>query len=174
MKSIWTACFSAVALLALASCSSKEETTNLLLQEWTGPYGGVPAFDKVEVSQFKPALEAGIAQTLADVDAIASNPEPANFENTIAAMERAGKSLDRAAAVYGVWSSTMSTDEFRQVESEMEPKLAAMQDKINQNAALFARIKAVYESPERDQLTRVLAPQYGCGKRQGRLHGFGR
>ena len=99
MKSIWTACFSAVALLALASCSSKEETTNLLLQEWTGPYGGVPAFDKVEVSQFKPALEAGIAQTLADVDEIASNTEPANFENTIASMERAVKSLDRAAAV---------------------------------------------------------------------------
>jgi peptidyl-dipeptidase Dcp len=153
MKSVWTACFSAIALLALASCSSKEETTNLLLQEWTGPYGGVPPFDKVEVSQFKPAIEAGIAQTLADIDAIAANAEPANFENTIAAMERSGKSLDRAAAVYGVWASTMSTDEFRAVESELEPKLAAMQDKINQNAALFARIKAVYESPERDQLT---------------------
>src|SRR5690606_12526423 len=147
------ACFSAVAFLALTSCSPKEETTNLLLQEWTGPYGGVPAFDRVEVAQFKPALEAGIAQTLADVEAIAANAEPATFENTIAALERSGESLDRAAAVYGVWSSTMSTPEFREVESEIEPQLAAMQDKIRQNAALFARIKAVYESPEREQLT---------------------
>lgn len=153
MRSTRTACFSAMAFLALASCSPKEETTNLLLQEWTGPYGGVPAFDHVEVSQFKPALEAGMAQTLADVEAIASNAEPANFENTIAALERAGKSLDRAAAVYGVWSSTMSTPEFREVEAGIEPQLAAMQDKINQNAALFARIKAVYESPQRAQLT---------------------
>ncbi len=152
MKLFRTAGLCSAALIALAACTMQEET-NLLLQEWTGPFGGVPPFDQVEVDDFKPALEQGIALNLAEIDAITDNAEPATFENTIAPLERSGKALNRAIASYWVWASTMSTDEFREVESELEPKLAAYQDQINQNADLFARVEAVYESPEKDQLS---------------------
>jgi peptidyl-dipeptidase Dcp len=138
---------------ARSSPDTVAEVQNVLLMEWTGPYGGVPPFDKVKVSDFKPAIEQGIADALATIDAIAANPEPATFENTIAAMERGGKPLDRAATIYGVWSSTMSSDEFRAVEAELEPKLAALQDKIYQNAALFARVEAVHKQADVTGLT---------------------
>ncbi|MDO8410434.1 MAG: M3 family metallopeptidase [Phenylobacterium sp.] len=124
-----------------------------LLAPWTGPYGGVPPFDKVKVADFAPALEAAMAQELKEVEAIAANPEPATFENTIAALERAGAALDRVGTAYGVWGGTLSTPEMRTLEAEMEPKLAAHGDRILQNAALFRRIEQVYETRESAGLT---------------------
>ena len=126
---------------------------NPLLVEWSGPYGGVPAFDKVRVQDFKPALEAAMAENLAEVDRIAAHPESPNFENTIAALQRAGQTLNRVQTYYGVWSSTMNGPEFQAVEREMAPKLAAFSDKILQNEALFRRIEAVYNSQEKSSLT---------------------
>ena len=126
---------------------------NPLLQPWTGPYSGVPPFDKVRIEDFVPALEAGMAENLAEIDRIAGNPEPPTFDNTIAAMERSGRTLDRVGTVYGIWSSNMNSPEFQPIEREMAPKLAAFSDKITQNEALFRRIEAVYNSPEKSQLT---------------------
>ena len=63
---------------------------NPLLNEWTGPYGGVPPFDRVKVELFKPALEAAMAENLAEIDKIANNTAAPTFENTIVALERAG------------------------------------------------------------------------------------
>jgi len=126
---------------------------NPLLAEWTGPHGGVPPFDKVQVADFKPALEAAMAMNLAEIDRIAKNPEPPTFENTIVAMERAGRALDRVGTIYGIWSSNMSNDEFQAVETEMAPKLAAFSDQIIQNEALFRRIEAVYNSPQKSSWT---------------------
>jgi peptidyl-dipeptidase Dcp len=126
---------------------------NPLLAPWTGPYGGTPPFDKVKVSDFKPALEAAMAENLAEIDRIAGDPAPPTFENTIAALEKTGRTLDRVGAVFGVWSSTMSSDDFQPVELEMAPKLAEFSDKITQNDALFKRIEAVYNAPEKAQLT---------------------
>jgi peptidyl-dipeptidase Dcp len=126
---------------------------NPLLQPWTGPYGGVPPFDKVKVEHFKPALEAAMAENLAEIDRIAKDPAPPTFENTIAAMERSGRTLDRVGTVYGIWSSSMNSPEFQPVEREMAPKLAAFSDQITQNAALFRRIETVYNAPEKAQLT---------------------
>lgn len=125
----------------------------VLLAKWEGPYGGVPPFDKVRVEDFKPALEAAMAENLGEVEKIASDPERPTFENTIAAMERTGRALDRIQTIYGIWGSNMSSPEFRKVESEMDPKLAAFSDKITQNEALFKRIEAVYNSPEKAKLT---------------------
>ena len=96
-----------------------------------------------------------MAENLAEIDKIA-NPAPPTFENTIDALERAGRTLDRVIAVYGVWSSTMNTPEFQAVEREMAPRLAAFSDKITQNAALFRRIEAVYNSPDK---TTALTPE---------------
>ena len=126
---------------------------NPLLAEWTGKYGGVPPFDKVKVADFKPALEAATAENLAEVNRIASNSTKPTFENTIAAMERTGRTLDRVQTIYGIWGSNMSSPEFQIVEREMEPKLAAFADQITQNEQLFRRIEAVYNSPEKSRLT---------------------
>ncbi len=126
---------------------------NPLLAEWTGPYGGVPPFDRVRVADLKPALEAAMALNLAEIDRIANNPEPPTFENTIVAMERAGHALDRVGTIYGIWSSNMSNDEFQAIEREMAPKLAAFSDQITQNEALFRRIEAVNDAPEKTRLT---------------------
>jgi peptidyl-dipeptidase Dcp len=117
---------------------------NPLLAPWDGPAGGVPPFDRVQVADLKPALEAAMLENLAEIDKITRNPAAPDFENTLAALERSGRTLNRVSAIYGVWSTTMSSPEFQAVERDMQPKLAAFSDKIHQNVALFARIAAVY------------------------------
>jgi peptidyl-dipeptidase Dcp len=119
---------------------------NILLAEWTGPYGGVPAFDKMDLAALKPALEVGMAENLEEIDAIASNPEPPTFDNTIVAMEKTGRDLDRVFTYWGIWSANLSSPEFREIQQEMAPKLSEFRSKITQNEKLFERIKAVYES----------------------------
>src|SRR5688572_1312589 len=126
---------------------------NPLLESWTGPYGGVPPFDRVKVEDFEPALEAAMQENLAEIERIASNPQPPTFENTIAAQERAGRTMTQVAVVYSVWGGNMATPEFQAVEREMAPRLAEFSDRIVQNAALFKRIEAVYNSPAKAQLT---------------------
>jgi len=126
---------------------------NPLLAPWTGPYGGAPAFDQVKVEHFKPALEAGMAAERAAVDRITAEAAPPTFANTIAAMERADRLLKQVRNVYEVWSSTMSGPEFQSVERDMAPRLAAFQDEITQNEALFRRVAAVYDARERAGLT---------------------
>ena len=119
---------------------------NVLLTDWTGPFGGVPAFDRMELDALKPALESGMASQLVEIDAIASNPEPPTFENTIVALERSGRALSRVSAYYEVWSSNVSTPAFREVQGDMAPRLAEFESTITQNSALFARIQAVYDT----------------------------
>lgn len=133
---------------------------NPLLQPWTGPYGGLPPFDSVAIADFKPALEASMAELLTEVAAVANNPEPATFDNTIAAMEDVGRSYSRVRTVYGVFASTMGNDALREVERDMAPKLAGLWNQVTANAALFARIKTVYDTqldtlnPEQRRLTK--------------------
>ncbi|QQR72878.1 MAG: M3 family metallopeptidase [Holophagales bacterium] len=148
-----TTLLSGLAVAALMAATPPAPTANPLLAPWKGPYGGVPPFDLAKVEQFQPALEAAMAEQLAEIDAIAANPAPADFANTIAALERAGRTLDRVSTVYGVFSSTMNTADFQVVEREMAPKLAAFADRITQNAKLFARVATVYEARERSGLS---------------------
>jgi peptidyl-dipeptidase Dcp len=122
--------------------------TNPVVAPWPGPFGGVPPFDQVKVEHFKPALEEAMAERLAEIEAIAADPAPPTFENTLAALERGGRAFDRASTIYYIYSSTMRTPEFQQVELEMEPRLAAFSDRIVQNERLFKRIAAVYEARE--------------------------
>ena len=89
----------------------KQTETNPLLKDWTGPYGGVPAFDKMNLADLKPAMERGMELQLAEIEKIANNPAPATFENTIEAMERAGEELNRVFTYYGIWGSNVSTPE---------------------------------------------------------------
>ena len=138
---------------APAAQASARADQSPLLAPWAGAHGGVPAFDKIKVADFKPALEAAMAENLAEIAAIANNPAAPTFENTIAAMERSGQTLTRVSTVYDVWSSTLNDAAFSAVETEMAPKLAAFSDQITQNPALFKRIEAVYNAPATKKLT---------------------
>ncbi len=113
---------------------------NPLLEPWTGPWGGVPPFGRFKVADLKPALDAAMAENLAEDDRIAKDPAAPTFDNTIAALERAGHALDRVTAVYEIYTSTMNDDEVQAIEREMAPKLAAFNDQIVQNKKLFERI----------------------------------
>ncbi len=150
MKNIITSILIGSTVLTMNAQNIKD---NPLLKDWTGNYGGVPAFNEYKVSDFKPALEFAMQEKLNEVNAIANNPKPATFQNTIAALEKAGKKLSRIYAIYGIYSSNMSSPEFEPVEAEMEPKLAEVSDKITQNTKLFQRIEAVYNSKEKSKLT---------------------
>jgi peptidyl-dipeptidase Dcp len=136
-----------------AAAVTTATSDNPLLQPWTGPYGGIPPFDKVRIEHFQPALEASMAEALAEIDRIANDPAPPTFENTIAALEGSGRTFDRVNTVYGIWGSSMNSPEFQPVEREMEPKLSAYSDQITQNEKLFRRIEAVYNSPDKARLT---------------------
>ena len=136
-----------------AAETAAAQSTNPLVREWSGPYGGIPPFDEVTVAHFEPALESAMAEELAEVERIANSPAPPTFENTLGALERTGRKLDRVTTVYGIWSSNMNTSDFQPIEREMAPKLAAHSDRITQNAALFRRIDAVYNSPDKATLT---------------------
>src|SRR5690606_14843368 len=131
---------------------SKNNQENILLAEYSGPYGGVPAFDKMNLDLLRPAMEKGMEMHLAEIDKIANNPEPATFENTIEAMERAGKPLNRAFTYYGIWSSNLSSPEFREIQTELAPKISEFSSKISQNKKLFERIKKVYDDSKRTPL----------------------
>ncbi|MEQ9187188.1 MAG: M3 family metallopeptidase [Cryomorphaceae bacterium] len=143
-----------VLVITASSCSQEvKETTqdpsmtdNPLLQEWSGPYGGVPAFDKMNVTDVKDAVITGMKWKLEEIDAIANNPEAPTFENTIVEMERSGAALNRAFTYYGIFSGNMSSPEFREVESELAPLMSDYRSKITQNEKLFQRIKAVYDA----------------------------
>jgi peptidyl-dipeptidase Dcp len=122
--------------------------SNPLLAEYEGPHGGVPAFDEMEIDRIEPAFEVAMAESLAEIDAIAQNPEPPTFENTIVALERSGETLGRLFVYFGVWSSNLSTPEFREVQGRMAPRLAEYGSKVTQNQALFERVAAVHGSDE--------------------------
>jgi len=121
---------------------------NPLLNEWTGPYGGVPAFDAMNLADIEPAMETAMANSLAALEVIAQQAESATFANTIVAMEGASEELNRVSAYYGIWSANLSTPEFREIEQRLAARIADYYSAVRQNSALFARIKAVYEGEE--------------------------
>jgi len=142
-------------VVSLMSCTNSnknkgnmnsDENTNILLEEWTGPYGGVPAFDKMNIADIKPAFEKAMALKLNEIDEITSNTEVPTFENTIVSLEKSGEELSRIYKYYGIWSANMSSPEFREIQGEMAPLLSEFSSKISQNSALFQRIKTVYDN----------------------------
>jgi peptidyl-dipeptidase Dcp len=139
-----------ITMLILVSCNQETEeipkVDNLLLKEWVGPYGGVPAFELMKVEDVKAAMLQGMKLELKDIEAIANNADSPTFENTIEEMERSGEALNRASSYYGILSGNMSSQEFRDIQTELAPLFSEQQSKITQNEKLFQRIKAVYEA----------------------------
>ncbi|MDE2040359.1 MAG: M3 family metallopeptidase [Elusimicrobia bacterium] len=109
-----------------------------------------PPFDKITDADFRPAFEAGMARQRKEVEAIANNPQPPTFDNTIVALERSGRLLTRVSQVFFNLNASNTDDEMQKIEAEMSPKLAAHQDAIMLNPALFARVESLYKS--RDSL----------------------
>ena len=138
----------------MTSIQTVQESKDLLLAKWQGPFQGVPAFDQVTLTGLVPAMEQAMADQLVEVALIANNTSGATFENTIVAMERTGAELDRLFSYYGIWSANKSSPEFRALQSEIAPKLSAFYSKINQNEQLFKRISAVYHS----DATKAMSP----------------
>ncbi|MCK8481618.1 M3 family metallopeptidase [Psychroserpens algicola] len=158
LKSLKATLLCSIVLFASCKEEPKKEDTiamntdNVLLQEWTGPYQGVPAFDKMSVDNIKEAMETGMALSLKDIDAIVNNSEAPTFENTIVALEASGEKLNDVYTYYGILSSNMSSPEFRDIQTELAPKLSDYNSEISQNEKLFQRIKAVYDASQKNPL----------------------
>ncbi len=137
----------------ILAVNAQSNADNPLLKKWTGPYGGVPAFDTYKVSDFKPAIEFSIQEKLNEIGAIANNSKAPTFDNTIAALELSGKTISRVFTVYGIFRSNLSSPEFNKIDTEMSPKLSEFNDKVYQNKKLFTRIETLYNSKESIKLT---------------------
>ncbi|NUP46223.1 MAG: M3 family metallopeptidase [Catenulispora sp.] len=119
-------------------------TDNPFFQPSTLPYE-LPPFAAIAEEHYLPAFDAGFAEHLAQIKAIAGNPEPATFENTLVAMERAGGLLNRVALVFFAQTSSDTTDGLQELEQQISPRWAAHMDAITLDDALFARIDDLYE-----------------------------
>ena len=141
----------AAAALALCSCSTQPE--NPLLAEFNTPFG-VPPFEQIKPEHYMPAFELGMEQQRAEIDAIINNAEPATFENTIAALDQCGALLNKVSYVFFAQNSACTDSAMQAVSRELSPKLSKHSDDINLNPALFARVKAVYETTDTTALTK--------------------
>lgn len=143
---------------------------NPLLQEWKTPYG-LPPFDKIKIEHFVPAFKAAMADQIRNVDAIVNNPQKPNFNNTIAALEKAGALMTKVSLVFYNQLSANTSDELQKVAEEIAPMLSKHSDDIALNPKLFVRIKAVYTNRNAEKLTgeqlRLLEKQYKDFVRSG-------
>ena len=125
-----------------------------------------PQFDKIKDSDYRPALEEGMRRQLAEAGKIANNPAPATFGNTIVAMEKSGRMLNRVANVFFAVVQANTNDTLQKVQAIEAPKFAALNDSIYLNAKLFARVKKVYDGrarlkgPEQQQLVKVVYDEF--------------
>src|SRR5947209_404969 len=144
--------FTACALLSAAqitAVSAADPVDNPLLKESALPYH-YPPFDKIKDAHFVPAIEAGMREQLKEVDLVANNSEKPTFENTVVALERTGRLLDRAEQTFSNLNACNTNPTLQKIEKEMAPKLSAHRDAIHLNGKLFARIQQLYDS--RDKL----------------------
>lgn len=137
---------------ATVLCAAETNTTtavsmpaNPLLAPSNLPYQ-YPRFDLIKDEHFEPAYALGMEAQLKEVDAIAGDPLPANFDNTIVSLERSGELLTRVNTIFSNLSGTISNDAILKIEADMAPRLSAHRDAIILNPALFARIRAIYDN----------------------------
>lgn len=121
---------------------------NPLLADWTGPYEGVPPWDQMAPEHFSGAFEVAMAEMRAEVQAIIDNPEAPSFENTNQAMELVGDRMNNVLSMFGVAVSNVSNDEYRAVQGEWSPQIAAFYQELYLQPELIARYRAVYEGRE--------------------------
>ncbi|MGO1303358.1 MAG: M3 family metallopeptidase [Sphingomonas parapaucimobilis] len=144
---------------------------NPLIAPWTGPYGGVPPWDKVKPELFPSAFEAALAERKQDYDRIANNPAKPTFANTFVPMQNAGQTLNRVMTLFGVMTGNMNTPAYQALDREWSPKLSKASDEITFNPRLFARIEAIYNARDTSgldaQQKRLVTRTYDSFVRQG-------
>src|SRR6202030_3611691 len=121
---------------------------NPFLVESVLPYH-LPPFDKIKDEHFVPATEAGMQEQLKEVDAIAANAEKPTFDNTVIALERTGRLLDRAQRTFSNLNAADTNPTRQKIETELAPKLSAHHDAILLNSKLFARVQELYSNREK-------------------------
>src|SRR5256714_6031895 len=146
---ILAASFSASALAAGDRSGQKTARTsamadNPFMQPSTLPFE-LPPFDRIHDADYLPAFQAGMREQLSEVAHIAHNPQPATFDNTIVALERAGQLLNRVDTVFGRLNASNTNPQMQAIDTEMAPKLTAQEDAIHLDPALWARVDALYE-----------------------------
>ncbi len=126
------------------AAAQEEMADNPFFAESPLPYQ-LPPFDRIDDAHYAPAFERGMADQIAEIEAIAGSSDPATFENTIVALERSGQLLNRVAATFFALSSADTNDAINAIRNEMAPRLAAHTDRMLLDAGLFARVEALYE-----------------------------
>lgn len=156
---------------SLGAASSSSTSLGPFLDPWTGGHGGVPRFDLVKPNEVKAAMLKGMDLKREEIKTIANQKEKPSFDNTIAALEDAGRPLSRATRFFEIYTATMNDKQMQTIESELKPLLAKFDDEIIQNDALFKRIKTVYENRTNSGLTpeqeRLVEVYYKIFTRQG-------
>lgn len=146
--------------VVLGACSSSknggEDRMNPFFTEYATPFG-VPPFEQIHASHYKPALLKGMEEQMAEIQAIVNSQEEANFENTIAALDRSGALLTKVLYAFSGQSSVNTNDTIQALEQELYPLLSKHSDDINMNPELFARVKAVYDNREQLNLDKEQA-----------------
>lgn len=125
--------------------SGQSASDPVLLQEWTGPYEGVPPWDKVKVAQFPAAFQAAMNASKAEFEAMLAKPEAITFDNTITASELSGEKIGRLFSIWGAHSSNLSNPEVRKIQAEWEPKVSAFFSELSLDARYFQRVKYLYD-----------------------------
>ena len=128
---------------AAASCSRN----NPFLEEWNTPYG-IPPFDEIQLSDYIPAVTAGIEQQKKELDAILANPDAPTFDNTVAAYEYSGEILTKVSLVLFNLQETEGNEEMDKVVEEATALMTAHEDEMSMNKAFFERVKAVYDADQ--------------------------
>ena len=139
--------------MPLTSSPSNPDQANPLLQAWTVP-GETPPFPAIRPEHFRPAFDRAMADHLAEIEAIATRPDTPSFANTIMALERSGRALERVSAVFHALSGAHTNDALMAIEREMSPLLAAHRNRIHLHDGLYARIKALGQQQDALGLTR--------------------
>lgn len=161
--------------IALFSCTTQKKETavnmeNPFFTEWTTPFG-VPPFDEIKEEHFIPAIEEGIKQHQAEIDAIVAGTEEPTFANTILALDKSGQLLDKVQGVFGPMNSANTNDSIQAIARRISPMMTKHRDGISMNADLFKKVKAVYdkraESGLDDQQLRVVEKIYQDFERNG-------
>ncbi|MGN6514401.1 MAG: M3 family metallopeptidase, partial [Rhizomicrobium sp.] len=162
MLLIRTICLGAAAsafLIGVASANPFDKPSTLPLQ--------APMFDKIKDADYQPAFDEAMKQQIAEIETIANNKAAPTFDNTIVAMEKSGRMLDRVSLAFFAVVQANTNDTLDKTQSVEAPKLAAHQDAIFLNAKLFRRVKAVYDQrdklkldPESLQLLKVYYAQF--------------
>ena len=145
-KTIITTCAAAI-----VCGSAMAKGGNPFLGKYTTPYG-IPPFEQIKVEHYKPAFVKGMEEHKKEIDAIVNNKKTATFENTIAALDRSGELLNNVASVFYGQNSACTSDEMQAVSREISPLLSQHSDDITMNAALFKRVKYVYDHQSEEKL----------------------